>query len=162
MVRHLLIVAIGFRVAGLLLALASIAALADFADTAWVMRQMPPPDTSAALDLQTYGLVALIANAARGAGYVLHALSGVLSIILVALAITAVFGLLFGVLLYLTGRGIGQHAVWARIMAMLISAGLALISCAVMLVMRRDHAPFAVLPIGVSLYTLWVLIWRFA
>jgi uncharacterized membrane protein len=46
-------------------------------------------------------------------------------------------------------------------MAMLLSTGLALMSCAVMVVMRRDHAPFAALPICLSLYTLWVLIWRF-
>ncbi len=45
---------------------------------------------------------------------------------------------------------------------MLISAGLALMSCAIMIVMRRDHAPFAVLLIGVALYALWVLSWRFA
>ena len=153
---------IGFRIAGLALVLASIAALADLADTAWVMRQTPPPDAAAALDIQTYGLVALIANAARGAGHALHALAGILSIILVVFAVAAVLALLFGVLLYLTGRGIGHHAVWARIMAMLISAGLALTSCAVMIMMRRDHAPFAVRPIGVSLYSLWVLIWRFA
>jgi hypothetical protein len=30
-----------------------------------------------------------------------------------------------------------------------------------MATIRRDHAPFAALPIGLSLYTLWVMIWRF-
>jgi hypothetical protein len=162
MVRHLLIVAVGFRVAGLALVLAAIAELADLADTAWVMRQVPPADTGAALDIHTYGLVALIANAARAAGFALRALGGILNFILVVLAVAAVLALLFGVLLYLTGRGIGQHAAWARVMAMLISLGLALASCAVMVVMRRDNAPFAALPIGLSLYSLWVLIWRFA
>jgi hypothetical protein len=162
MVRHLLIVATGFRVTGLLLALASIATLVDLADTALVMKRTPPPDTSAPLDIGTYGLVALISNAARGANHLLHALAGVMSFILVMLAVAAVLTLLFGVLLFLTGRGIGHQAAWARIMAMLISAGLALLSCAVMVAMRRDHAPFAALPIGLSLYSLWVLIWRFA
>jgi hypothetical protein len=106
-------------------------------------------------------LVALLVNTARGGGFVLHALAAVFSIFLAILIAVAVLGLLLGLLLYLTGRGIGHHATWARIFAMLISAGLALTSCAVMMVMRRDNAPFAVLPIGLSLYSLWVLIWRF-
>jgi hypothetical protein len=160
--RHLFIVAVGFRVAGVLLGLASIAALVDLADTALVMKRTPLPDAGAPLDIQTYGLVALIANAARGAGYLLHLLAGFLTVILVLLAVTAVLGLLFAVLLYLTGRGIGQHATWARIMAMLISAWLALTSCGAMMVMPRENAPFAALPIGLSLYALWVLIWGFA
>jgi hypothetical protein len=162
MARHLLILATGFRLAGLLLAVASIAALIDLADTAVLMRRAPPPDTSAPLDIGTYGLVALLSNAARGAGYVLHALAAAASILLVILAVAAAVALLFGTLLYLTGRGLGQHATWARIIAMLISAGLALSSFAIMTIMRRDHAAFAALPIGLSLYALWVLIWRFA
>lgn len=35
-----------------------------------------------------------------------------------------------GMLLYLTGRGIGHHATWARIIGMLISAALALTASA--------------------------------
>jgi len=66
------------------------------------------------------------------------------------------------VLLYRTGRGIIHHATWARISAIVLSTGLALASCAMMAVMQRDHAPFAALPIALSLYTLWVMIWRFA
>jgi hypothetical protein len=30
-----------------------------------------------------------------------------------------------------------------------------------MAVMRRDHASIMALPISLSLYSLWVLIWRF-
>ena len=161
MLRHLLILATGFRVAGVLLAVMSIAALVDFADTARVMRQLPPPDTGAPLDIGTYGLIALIANTARGGGYLLHALAGVVTILLVVLSVAAVMLLLFGVLLYLTGRGIGHHALWARIVGFLISAVFLLSSCAIMAVMRRDNAAFALLPIGLSLYSLWVLIWRF-
>ena len=122
MVRHLLIVATGFRLAGLLLALASIAALVDLADTALVMRRIPPPETGAPLDIGTYGLVALIVNTARGADYLLHALAGVASFMLVMLAVAAVLTLLLGALLFLTGRGIGHHAAWARTMAMLLSS----------------------------------------
>ena len=59
-------------------------------------------------------------------------------------------------------RARGWIHVYAAVVAILTAALLALASCAVMVVMRRDNAPFAALPIGISLYALWVLIWRFA
>ena len=161
MIRHLLIVAFGFRFAGMLLAVASITTLVDVAGTWFELRQLPPPDVGPPVDIRTYGLVGLLHNAARGFGYGVHAMAGLFNILLVVLAVIAMFGLLVAVLFYLTGSGISRHAAWARIVAMLISTLLGLASCAVMAVMRRDHAPFAVLPIGLSLYTLWVLIWRF-
>jgi hypothetical protein len=161
-IRHLLIVAIGFRFAGMLLAVASTTTLVDVAGTWFEIRRLPPPDAGPPLDLKTHGLVGLLHNAARGFGYGVHAMAGLFSILLVVLAVTAMFGLLVAVLLYLTGSGIGRHAIWARIVAILTASLLALASCAVMAVMRRDHAPFAALPIGISLYALWVLIWRFA
>jgi hypothetical protein len=161
-IRHLLIIAIGFRLAGVLLGVASIAALADPADTALTMRRTPPPDMGTPLEIKTYGLVGLLSNAARGIGYGLHALARLLDIMLAILAVAAVFALLFAVLLYLTGRGIGHHATWARIIAILIAAGVAFTSCAIMTVLQREQAPFAALPIGGSAYALWVLIWRFS
>lgn len=161
MIRHLLIVAIGFRLAGFVLGVASIATLVDLADTALMMRRTPPPEAGPALDISTYGLVALISNAMRGLALGVHALAGFLTIILVILAIGAVFALLLGIVLYLTGRGIGHHAMWARVSGIVLSIGLALVSCAIMAVMRRDHAAFAALPIGLSLYALWVMVWRF-
>jgi hypothetical protein len=161
-IGHLVIVAFGFRLAGLLLGIASIVTLVDVADTWFQMRRLPPPDAGPPLDLETYGLVGLLHNAARGFGYGVQALAGFFSILLVVLAVTAIFGLLVALLFYLTGSGIGQHAIWARIVAILTASLLAIASCAVMAVMRRDHAAFAALPIGISLYALWVLIWRFA
>jgi hypothetical protein len=164
-VRHLLIVAMAFRVAGVTLIITSILALIDLADTALVMRRMPPLDTSKPLDIGTYGLVALINNAARGFAWAVHALAAVAGIILVALVIAAVFILLLGVLFYFTGRGLGHHADWARVVAILINVGLAVVCCLIVTTLvsvRRDLAPLAALPIGLSLYALWVLIWRFA
>jgi hypothetical protein len=164
MTRQLLIVATAFRVTGLTMIIASILALVDLGGTAIVMRNIPP-DTSKPLDIGTYGLVALIDYGARGFSWAMRLFLGVASFILVALVITAVIVLLLGVLFYFTGRGIGQHADWARIVAILISAGLALLSCSAMAALvtgRRELAPFAAVPIGFSLYALWVLIWRFA
>jgi hypothetical protein len=164
-VRHLLIVGTAFRLAGLTLAIGSVLALADFADTALVMHQMPPPETGQRLDIGTYGIVALIVDGASGFSWVIHALAGAAGVILVVLAIAAVFILALGVLLYLTGRGVGHHSRWARIFATLTSAGLVLVCCSMvptLLAARQDLAPFAALPIGFCLYMLWVLIWRFA
>ncbi len=162
MIRHLLIVATGFRLAGILLGAASIAALADVTNTWLQTRRMPPVETGPPLDIKTYGLVGLLGNAARGFGYGLHALAGLLSFILAIVAVVAVLALLVALLLYLTGSGIGQRAIWARIVAIPISIGLAFMSCTIMAFIRRDLAPFAALPTGLSLYALWVLIWRFA
>ena len=161
MIRHLLIVATSFRLAGLLLGIASIVTLVDVADTWFGLRKLPPPDASPALDIKTYGLVGLLHNAARGLGYGLHALGALLTILLVVMAVAAVFGLLAALLLYLTGSGISHHATWARIVGIMTTALVAVASATVMAVMRRDYAIFATLPIGASLYALWVLIWRF-
>jgi hypothetical protein len=164
MTRHLLIVATAFRVTGLTMIFASILALVDLGGTAVVMRNVPP-DTSKPLDIGTYGLIALIDSAARGFAWAMRGLAGVAGVIMVVLVIAAVTILLLGVLFYFTGRGVSQHADWARIVAVLISAGFALLSCSVMAALmttRRDLVPFAALPTGFSLYSLWVLIWRFA
>jgi len=66
------------------------------------------------------------------------------------------------VLLYFTGRGVGQHALWARVMAMLLTTGFLVFSIGITSILRRNLAPLACLPIGLSLDTLWVLCWRFA
>jgi hypothetical protein len=162
MVRHLTIVAIEFRLAGFLLALPAIATLLMVADIALDLHELPPPDDSPPLDVGTYGFIALMANVARGLGPILRAIAGVAGWVAIALAAAAFVVLLFAALLYLTGRGIGQQATWARIIAIALSVGLALVSCAVMATLRRDMAVFATAPLGLSLYTLWVLIWRFA
>jgi hypothetical protein len=155
-----MVIATGFRLTGALLGAASIAALFDLARTALMLRRLPPPDTSAPLDIGTYGLVGLLHNGARGVGKVLFALlSGPGVWLVTLLAIAALLSVLFALLLYLTGRGIGHHAMWARITAILMSIALAAASCAIM--RRGETAPLALLPAALSLYTLWVLIWRF-
>ena len=162
MIRHLTIVAIEFRLAGFLLALPAIATLLIVADLALTLHELPPPDNSPPLEVGTYGFIALMVNVLRGLGPILRALAAAAGWVTIALAVAAFVVLLFSVLLYLTGRGISQHATWARIIAIALSVGLALVSCALMAALRRDLAVFAAAPFGLSLYTLWVLIWRFA
>jgi hypothetical protein len=140
MIRHLTIVSIEFRLAGFLVALPAIATLLMVADLASSLRALPPPDNSPPLDVGTYGFIALMVNVLRGLGPILRALAGAAGWVTIALAVAAFIVLFFAVLLYLTGRGIGQHATWARIIAIALSLGLALVSCAVMAALRRDSA----------------------
>jgi hypothetical protein len=126
---------------------------------------MPPPETGKLLDVGTYGIVALITDAARGIAWAVTALAGVAGVILVVLAVASALVLALGVLLYLTGRGVSRHARWARIVAILMTGGIALAFCSVLSPLwqtRQDLALFASLPICFCLYALWVLIWRFA
>jgi hypothetical protein len=162
MVRHLTIVALEFRVAGLVFAVPALATLAVVADAAFSLRRLPPLDNSEPLDIGTYGFIAIMANVARGLGPILHAIAGAAAWVVALLVIAASLALVLAVLLYLTGRGIGHHAAWARIFGGLLSFGLALVSCLAMTSLPRDLAPLAAAPLGLSLYTLWVLIWRFA
>jgi hypothetical protein len=162
MISHLMIIAVGFRLTGALLGIAAIAALVDFADTALMMHRLPP-DTSTALDVGTYGLVGLLHNGARGVSKAMYAfLTGPGLWFIAFLAFLALLILVVAIVLYFTGRGVGHHAAWARFMAILISIGLAATSCAIALLIRRELVPFALAPIALSLYALWVLIWRFA
>ncbi len=163
--RHLWIVATAFRLAGITLAICAILALADLASTTVVTHQLPPSETGKPLDIGTYGIIALITDAARGFGWFVNALAGVVSIILVAFAVAAALALLLGVLLYFTGRGISRHARWARVVAMLMCTGFVLAAGSITPALwsaRQEVAPLAALPIGFCLYALWVLIWRFA
>ena len=160
--RHLTIVAIEFRLAGILLAIPAIATLFVVADLALSLHELPALDNSEPLDIGTYGIIALMVNALRILGPILHAIAGLAGWALALLAIAATLVLAFAALLCMTGRAIGDHASWARILAGLMSFCLALVSLAAMTALRRDLAPFAAAPLGLSLYTLWVLIWRFA
>jgi hypothetical protein len=165
---HLLIVAIEFRIAGLLLGLPSLAALAGLIYTGvdLATTPLPPPDNSEYLDVQTYGLAGALQNGGKGVGAILgkllELLSGAALWVIALLSVVTLLATLFAVLLYVTGRGIGQHAGWARIVAIVLAAGLLLVSIGVLALLRRDLALLAGLPIGLSLYTLWVLGWRFA
>jgi hypothetical protein len=160
---NLLIVALGFRLTGLLLGISAILVLVDLSTTALMLHRLPPPDTTAPLSVGTYGLIGLLNNGARVVGKGVYAfLSGPAYWIVVLLAVAALIALLFAALLYLTGRGIGHHATWARVVAILMSLGLTAVSYSLATMMQRNLAPLAAVPIGLSLYTVWVLIWRFA
>lgn len=160
--RPHLFVALEFRLAGLLLGLPGVIALVVVVRDALFLRSAPPPAASEPLDVGTYGLAGLLSNGAQGVGHALRALNGVATWLLILFAMAMLLVVAFAVLLYVTGQGIGHQAAWARVVALALSVLLALASCALLALLRGELAPFALLPLGLSLYTLWVLIWRFA
>ena len=164
--RQLSIVAGGFRVAGLSLGVAAIAALIVIVPDIFALRQLGAAGHSQYLDIQKYGLVGLLQNGANGVGSVLGFFAGAGSWVLAILAIALCALLLFAVIVFLTGRGIRRRARWARIVAVLISASVLLLFSPTLLLVLHTQRPalgaITALPIGASLYVLWVLIWRFA
>lgn len=158
--RNRLLVSIEFRLVGALLAVLSLAALADFADTAFVMRAVPPPDKQPFLDIGTYGLVGLLDNGARVASQMLYALGSLASWLLAVLAVIAVLTLLFGALLYFVGRGLRRGARWARVLGVVLTIFFALLPFGWLATVSQNGALVAGVPIALSFYTLWVLIWQ--
>jgi hypothetical protein len=159
---NLLIVATGFRVAGWVLGVPSLVSLLGLGIGSFSLFQSPPIDPSQDLDIKTYGLIALLARGAEYLGKTLEFLTGMVAWVVAILLILSLVTLLFAVVLYVTGRGIGNHATWARILAILISLGFLVSSVGVLMILRRDLAALACVPIGMSLYMLWALCWRFA
>ena len=164
--RQLSIVAGGFCVAGLMLAVASIVALIVTVPDIFTLHQLGTAGHSQNLDIQKYGLVGLLQNGANGVGSVLGFFAGAGSWVLAILSVAFFALLVFAVVVFLAGRGIRRRAGWARIVAGLISLGVLLLFFPALLLalhaLRPALGAIAALPIGASLYTLWVLIWRFA
>ena len=121
------------------------------------------PDPSATdINLKRDGVVGAVSGVAaivivrpiEFVGKFLGWAAGILDIVAAALTLA-------GVCLFFTGRGLAMHATWARIMAGLGASGFLLISYLTMTALKRGAA-FALIPIGVSIYMLWVLIRRFS
>jgi hypothetical protein len=159
---HLRIVATGFRVAGWLIGIPSLLSLLTFGASLFELGQSPLPGPSENLDIGTYGLVALLADGAEALGKILSFLAGLAIWIVVAVAIVSLTTLILALVLYATGRGIRRRASWARIVAILIAVTLLLSSAGSLAVLPEDVALAASLPLGLSVYALWVLFWRFA
>ncbi len=165
---HLQIVSGEFRIAGLLLGVPSTIAFVALIYTVIDLRSTPalPRDDSQYLDIDKYGLVGLLNNGVKGIGDVIGTpiafAAGAAMWLIVALAIASLVAALFAVLLYFVGRGVRRRATWARFVGIILTTGFLLISILALTSLRRDLASVAVLPVGLSLYTLWVLGWRFA
>jgi len=120
----------------------------------------PSAQSGSEVNLGRDGIVGIIVAAGTviGKGFeffgnALGWISGIFGIVAAAFAVV-------GACLFLTGRGLVLHATWARIAAGLAAMGFLLVSFLAMTSLRRGGA-FALIPIGVSVYMLWVLIHDF-
>jgi hypothetical protein len=162
--RHLLIVANAFRTVGLLIGIPSLLVFlwltALKLELAWLKPDPSVQSASEAVNIGRDGIVGIVVGIGTviGKGFEFFGnaagwIAGVFEI--VAAAITLACACLF-----FTGRGLALHAAWARIAAGVTASGFLLISFMAMTALRRGAA-FALIPIGVSIYMLWVLIRRF-
>jgi hypothetical protein len=158
---HLRWVALALRVAGWALGVPSLLSTLGLTVGAFVLRQAPATPASHSLDIRTYGLVGLLENGARGVAKTLEFLISVGTLVVTALAIASLAATLIALILYLAGRGVQHHATWARIVAILIFLGLLAATLGALSVLPRILVPVDCLLIGLSLYSLWVLVWRF-
>ena len=162
-----MIVSGAFRVMGFVLGIPSIAASAYFAYAVMDLRSVPspPPEHSQYLEVSKYGLVGLLNNGVKGVLDTIStpiAMAAELAIRLMeALAVLSFLAALFATFLYFVGRGIGRRATWARVIGIVFAAGLLAVSVGVLSNSRIELALYTCIPIGMSLYTLWALGWRF-
>jgi hypothetical protein len=162
--RHLVIVANVFRAVGALLGIPSLLACLWITwlliELAWLK---PDKATQSGFDAINTGRDGIFGIIGVGATAVLKAfefLGDAATWALGILDIAAAALTLAGACLFFTGRGLFLHSAWARISAGVTASGFLLISFLALTSLRRG-APFALIPIGASIYMLWVLIRRF-
>jgi hypothetical protein len=122
----------------------------------------PEPDKSSYLDVGTYGIAGLLANGARGVGQVFAWLGGIAAWIEEGIAVGLVAIVAFAAGLYFTGKGIGRHSAPARIAAFAIALVFLFFWLLVLLSLSRSAMAVPVMGAALSLYTIWVLGWRYA
>ncbi len=159
--RHLSIVANGFRAAGFVLGVPSIAALL-FLSWAWISLRPGHPLVAPTTDIGKYGLIALLSSGAYGVGKVFEFFGGATRWVAGMLAVLSFCTTLFSASLFYTGRGLMAHALWARLAGGILTFGLLLLSFAGMMSLPRGGAWISVLFAGLATYAMWVLGWRFS
>ncbi len=158
---HQHILAVGLRVIAWLIGLPSIFMFLDVGYSLLILNYRPAPGTPHFLDLRTYGLAGLLNNGAEVVGKVLEGVSVAASWIMGGVAILAFAAIVCAVCVYFIGKGIDNHAGWARVMAMLMAGGFLVVSLGLMTCLPRHLIPVPCVTTGLSLYALWVLGWKF-
>lgn len=159
--RHVEIVANGFRATGLLLGLLSLVLLFLFGGSLFLAARQPSPPPSHPLDIHTYGIVGLLQNGAIGLGQGLNFLATLGLWLGVLVAVVSLLVLLFALLLFLVGRGVADRAGWARVVAALLAVIVLLVCGSVLFNLPRDGAAIAGACMLIAFYSLWVLGWRY-
>jgi hypothetical protein len=104
--KHRPVIAAIFRVGGLFIGVPSFISFVGFAVVAALsLRPLPAADTAEHLDIDTYGLVALLAMGARGVAAAFGLAIAAMEWVFALLTVLALAGALVGMLLYLVGRG---------------------------------------------------------
>jgi hypothetical protein len=160
--HHQHIIAVAFRVCGWALGIPALLLFLDLSVNLIALHFRPAPDKLHLLDIGSYGLVGLLVNGAQVFGKLFEGISVVATWIMDAAAIISLIVVGFAAILYFTGQGIENHATWARVVAMLISVSIVLISLGAMTAVPRHLLAVPILTMGASFYTLWVLGWKFS
>jgi hypothetical protein len=157
--NHRLIVGRGFRIGGWLVGLPSLAALLLICASLFLLH--PEPDKSSYLDVGKYGIAGLLANGARGVGQMFAWLGGLAIWLEEAIAIGLAAMVIFAASLYFTGRGIDRHSALARISAFGTALVFLLFWLVVLLSLSRNAMAVPAVGVVASVYTIWVLGWRY-
>jgi hypothetical protein len=157
---HRLIVARGFRLAGIGLGAPSSVAALGFG-TAALVGAATKPSKPEYLDVSTYGLVGLLSNAATGVGGVLSFINAMAAWVFGMLAVLAFAAALFAGLLYLVGRGLRVSAPWARFVGIAVMTLLSLNTLLAFTFLRGGARLIDAIALAGFGYVLWVLGWRF-
>jgi hypothetical protein len=157
---HRLIVARGFRIAGLAIGAPAFLAALGFGVGAFLTGSGSGQRPNY-LDVSTYGIAGLISNAANGVGGVLSFLNGIAAWALGLLAALALVAALFAGLLYLVGRGLEAAKPWARVLAIAMMAVMAFHSLVALALLRGGARLVDACLLAAVVYALWVLGWRF-
>jgi hypothetical protein len=162
--RNLLIVANGFRIVGSLLGIPSLPfclwltwGLIDIASVKPDKASLNSSDTTS---IGRDGIIALVAGFAKGMGKAFEFATEATTFAMRILDVAAAALTLVGACLFLTGRGLIVHAAWARIVAGVGASGILLASFLTLTSLRRGGT-FALIPMGLTIYVLWVLVRRF-
>ena len=162
--RHLLIIANGFRTVGFLLGVPSLL-VCLWLTALKVQLFLVKPDKSQtgsdAINIGRDGIVGIITAGATVLAKGFEFMGDVAGWIAGVVDVAAFLLTLAGVFLFFTGRGLALHATWARIVAGFVASVFLIVSYFTMTALQRGAAVFALIPIGISIYMLWVLIRRF-
>ncbi len=108
-------------------------------------------------------LVNLLVAGAQIFGKALGFFAGAVEVLLWVLAVIFFLLLCFAAILLLVGRGLRRHRRWARTLGILLAFGLLVASMASLALQRGAVPTVAALLLAMgSVYTLWVLLRRFA
>jgi hypothetical protein len=157
--NHRAIVGQGFRIGGWLLGVPSLVVLLVICLSLFILH--PEPDKSAYVDVGTYGLAGLLANGAHAVGALFRWLGGIAAWIEKTVAIGLIVLIGFAACLYVTGKGIDRHSRPARIAAFAIAMVFLFFWLLMLLSLSRHAMVLPAVGAAVSLYTIWVLGWRY-